>query len=254
MENWLVQQLRFSAFVPAATPDLLNTIWPLISPEPAESEESRPREGFRRMAAPETDSVLEAVVLPGRFDIVKSQATVGEIQPIVHFGEASPQLKAFTDRIHALLDGIGDKAKFFRFALGVVLLRPVASREAAYDDLGKLLPVELDPVNSRDFLYQINHPETFSVDNMSIELNRLSRWSAMRTQHFMLQVMPNAAGEPMPTRAGLAAGENFVRCEIDNSSAAEMAMELPRDSLRPIFSRLIELADVTASGECHAAS
>ena len=187
MENWLVQQLRFSAFVPAATPDLLNTIWPLISSELAESEESRPREGFRRMAAPETDSVLEAVVLPGRFDIVKSQAAMGEIQPIVHFGEASPQLKAFTDRIHSLLDGLGDTVKYYRLALGGILVRPVASREAAYEDLGKLLPVEVDPVNSRDFLYQINHPESFVVGNKSIELNRLSRWSAMRTQRFMLQ-------------------------------------------------------------------
>jgi hypothetical protein len=254
MENWLVQQLRFSAFVPAATPDLLTAIWPLISAEPPESEESRPREGFRRMAAPETDSVLEAVFLPGRFDIVKSQATTGEIQPTVHFGDASPQLRVFADRIYTLLDGIDDKVKFFRLALGVILLRPAASREAAYDDLGKLLPVEIDATTSRDFLYQINHPESFLVGKLSIELNRLSRWSSVRIQHFMLHVVQNLAGEPMPARSGLVAGENFVRCEIDNSSTAEMAEELPRDSLRPILSRLIELADVTAKGECREAS
>ena len=76
----------------------------------------------------------------------------------------------------------------------------------------------------------------------------------MRTQHFMLQVVQNAAGEPMPARAGLAAGENFVRCEIDNSSTAEMTEELPYDSLRPILDRLIELADVTARGERRDAS
>jgi hypothetical protein len=178
---------------------------------------------------------------------------MGEIQPIVHFGDASQQLRAFTDRIHALLDGIGGIVNIYRLALGVILVRPVTSREAAYEDLGKLLPVEVDPVSSRDFLYQINHPEAFVVGNRSIELNRLSRWSAMRTQHFMLQIMPNAAGEPMP-RAGLAAGENFVRCEIDNSSAAEMPEELSRETLRPILSRLIELADITAKGERREAS
>ena len=210
--------------------------------------ESRPREGFRRMASPESDSTLEAVVLPGRFDIVKSQATMAEIQPIVHFGDAAPQLKAFADRIHALLNGIGDKVKLNRLALGVILLRPVISREAAYEILGKLLPVEVDPVNSRDFFYQINHPESISICNKSIELNRLSRWSAIKTQHFMLQVMSDGGSEPIP-RAGLASGECFVRCEIDNSSAADMSGELPVDSLHPIFNRLIELADVTANGE-----
>ena len=46
MENWLVQQLRFSAFVPAATPDLLTAIWPLISSEPAESENHVLGRGF----------------------------------------------------------------------------------------------------------------------------------------------------------------------------------------------------------------
>ena len=66
-------------------------------------------------------------------------------------------------------------------------------------------------------------------------------------------MIPNAAGEPV-SRAGLASGENFVRCEIDNSSAAEMLEELPTDSLRPIFNRLIELADVTANGEHREAS
>jgi hypothetical protein len=249
MENWLVQQLRFSAFVPAATPELLNTIWPLLSAEPAESDESRPREGFRRMAAPETDSMLEVVVMPGRFDIVKSQAAMAEIQPIVHFGEASPQLKAFADRIHVLLDGIGDKVNIFRLALGVILLRPVDSREVAYEYLAKLLNFKVDPINSRDFLYQINYPELFTVGNKPIELNRLSKWSAMRMQHFMLQIAPNAAGEPTPSRAGLAAGENYVRCEIDNSSAAEMSEELSRQSWHPILDKLIELAYVTASGE-----
>ncbi len=248
MEDWFVQQLRFSAFVPAATPDLLNAIWPLISTEAAESDESRPREGFRRMASPESDSILEAIVLPGRFDIVKSSATMAEIQPIVHFGEASPELKAFADRIFALLNGIGDKVKLNRLALGVILLRPVISREAAYGILGQLLPVVVNPANSRDFLYQINHPESISIGNKSIELNRLSRWSAIKTQHFRLQVIANDAGEPVP-RAGLGSEENFVRCEIDNSSAAGLSEELPLDSLHPIFNRLIELADVTANGE-----
>lgn len=249
METWLVQQLRFSAFVPSPSPNLLSTVWPLLSNDSPESDESRPREGFRRMAAPEADSVLEAATLPGRFDIVKSQAASAEIQPIIHFGDAFPQLDAFAERIRSMLNGLGQEINIHRLALGVVLVRPVASREAAYEELGKLLSLELNPATSRDFLYQINHPETFAHGSGSIELNRLSRWSAMRTQRFMLQVTPNAIGQPVSSQTELAAGENFVRCEIDNSSAAEMVDGLSLDSWQLIFNRLIELAHVTASGE-----
>ena len=247
--NWLTHQLRFSAFVPDATPQMLDTIWPLISSEPAESDESRPREGFRRMAAPETDSVLEVVVRPGRFDIIKSPAAMGEIQPVVDFGEAKPQLEAFAIRIHSLLDSIGDKVSLYRLALGVILLRLVPNREAAYEELGKLLPVKVDSVNSLDFLFQINYPQLFSIGNNLFALNRLSRWSAIQTQRFMLQVVPNTVGETMLPRAGLVAGENYVRCEIDNSSAAEMTEEIPSESWWPIFDRLIALAYVTSNGE-----
>lgn len=253
MENWLVQQLRFSAFVPAASPGLLSTIWPLISTDSPESDESRPRDGFRRMAAPDADSVLEAATLPGRFDIIKSQAASAEIQPNIHFGDASTQLEAFAEKIRSMFNGLSEDIQFQRLALGVVLVRPVASREAAYAELGKLLPLEPDPATSRDFLYQINHPEMFAHGSGTIELNRLSRWSAMRAQRFTFQIAhDNATGGPAPSQMGLSSGENFVRCEIDNSSTA--ADVLPRDSWHPIFNRLIELAHITAGGECREAS
>lgn len=255
MREWFVQQLRFSAFSPSATPELLSNIWPLISVNSPESDESRPREGFRRMAAPEGEFVLEIVTQPGRFDIVESAApTLAGIQPIIHFGQAEPQLTAFSTRVHSLFDGLGDSIKLQRLALGIVLVRPVANRETAYQELGKLLSINLDPGRSRDFLFQINYPEVFNYNKGSIELNRLSRWSAMRSQHFMLQVAQNAAGEPVPARTELAVGETFIRCEIDNSSAAENFETLSRDSWQTIFDKLIELAMVTASGEPREAS
>lgn len=251
MKNWLVQRLRFSAFIPDATLDPLSTIWPLISEVPPESDESRPRERLHRMAAPEADSVLEVVSLPGRFDIIKSPDVQAEIQPIVHFGDADSQLSNFVERIHLLLDKLGSTINIHRLALGVVLIRKVDSRKLAYEELGKLLLVNLDPEKSRDFLYQINYPEIFELDSGSIELNRLSRWSAMRTQHFMFA--PNEKGEPIPGRSGLAREETFVRCEIDNSSAAEINDPFSANSMHLILNRLIELANITASGEHHEA-
>lgn len=255
MENWLVQQLRFSAFVQGASPQLLDDIWVLISPDRPETDDSRPREGFRRLAASADDgSMLEVILMPGRFDVLRSPAASAEILPVVHLGDARPRVDSFASQISAMLPSLNIDIQIQRIALGLVLIRPVASREEAYRELQSLLPVDLTPETSRDFLYQINHPETLQVGQDLLELNRLSRWSAMRTQHFMLQFAAAQSGTPVSTHTGLAAGENFVRCEVDNSTAADRVEALPRDGILPIFGRLIELANTTSLGERRAAS
>ncbi len=255
MENWLVQQLRFSAFLQGASPQLLDHIWELISPDRPETDESRPRDGFRRLAASADDgSMLEVILMPGRFDVLRSPGASAEILPVVHLGEARPRVDSFVTQISAMVTGLNIDIQIQRIALGLILIRPVPSREEAYQQLQSLLPVDLNPETSRDFLYQINHPETLQVGQDSFELNRMSRWSAMRTQHFTLQFAPGQSGTPVSTQTGLAAAENFVRCEVDNSSAADRVEALPRGSILPIFGRLVDLAEISSRGERRAAS
>lgn len=257
MENWLVQQLRFSAFVQGASPQLLDNIWELISSDRPETDESRPREGFRRLAASVDDgSMLEVILMPGRFDVLRLPAASAEILPLIHLGDARQRVDSFASLISAMLPRLNIDIQIQRIALGLVLIRPVVSREEAYRELQTLLPVDLNPETSRDFLYQINHPETLQVGQDLLELNRLSRWSAMRTLHFNFTLPLAAAqnGTPISTQTGLAAGENFVRCEVDNSSAADRVEALPRDSILQIFGRLVELANTTSLGERRAAS
>lgn len=255
MKNWLVQQLRFSAFVQGASPQLLDDIWALISADRPETDESRPREGFRRLATSGEDGLmLEAILMPGRFDILQSPAAVAEILPVVHLGEASPRVDSFISQISAMLSHLNVDIQIQRIALGLALIRPTASREESYRELQRLLPVDLNPDTSRDFLYQINHPEPIQVGQELCELNRLSRWSAMRTQHFRFQFTAAPSGASVSTQAGLAVGEDFVRCEVDNSTAADRVEALPRDSLLTILGRLVELANTTSIGERRAAS
>lgn len=255
MENWLIQQLRFSAFVRGASPQSLDDIWALLWTDRPETDESRPREGFRRLATSADDgSMLEVILMPGRFDVLQSPAAAAEILPVVHLGEARPRVDSFVSQISAMLPRLNIDIQIHRIALGLVLIRPVASREEAYRELQSLLPVDLNPETSRDFVYQINHPETLQVGQELLELNRLSRWSAMRTQHFRLQLGAAPSGAPVSTQTGLAAGENFVRCEVDNSTAADRVEALPRDSILPSFGRLVELANTTSMGERRAAS
>lgn len=248
MENWFVQQLRFSAFVQDALRSLVDQVWEAISADPPETDDSRPREGFRRLAISADDgSMLQVILTPGRFDVLQSLAATAEIQPVVHLGKASQRVDSFVRQINAMLPRLNIDIQ--RIALGLVLIRPVASREDAYRELQSLLPVELNPDTSRDFLYQINHPETLQIEQDSLELNRLCKWSAIQTQHFRLQIIAAPSGVPVSTQGDLAAGENFVCCEVDNSTAADRAGALPRDSIQAIFERLVELASTTSMGE-----
>lgn len=255
MKNWLVQQLRFSAFVQGVSPQSLDDIWALISTDKPETDESRPREGFRRLATSADDgSILDLILMPGRFDVLQSPAATAEIQPVVDLGEAGPRVDSFIIQISAMLPGLNTDIQIQRIALGLVLLRPVTSREEAYQQLQSLVPVELNPETSRDFLYQINHPEMLTVRQDLLELNRLSKWSAMRMHRFALQFAVASSGAPVSTQTGLAAAENFVRCEVDNSTSAERVEALPRDSILPILARLVDLANITSMGERRAAS
>jgi len=67
-----------------------------------------------------------------------------------------------------------------RLAFGTELVKPVESHAAAYRKLGTLLPIEIDPEGSSDFLYQINRPRSSLTGIESLRINRLSRWGATK--------------------------------------------------------------------------
>lgn len=249
IKNWQVQQLRFTAFSHDVVPNLTSEIWRLISNDEPETEESRPREGFRRIATTEDSTILEVVTAPGRLDVVKSSVGMAEIQSSIHFGNAEDQIKIFFTKISKKILDISKISKLHRIAVGIVLVQPADSREEAYKKLGKILAIHLDPLKTRDFLYQINYPEKLEINGTSLELNRLGRWSAMKTQHFVFQIGNNANGDTPQSPSQLSKAQDFVRCEIDNSSSAEWQDELPSDWIQKIFDKLIALAETTVEGE-----
>ena len=183
--------------------------------------------------------------MPGRIDVIQSLAATAEILPIVDIGEARPKIASFISQISTVLSGLNTDIQIQRIALGLILIRHVASREDAYRELQSLLPVTLDPETSRDFMYQINHPEQFPIGQDSIELNRLSRWSAMRKQHFMVQF----SAASVSTQTSLTSGETYIRCEVDNSTQADRTEPLPRDNIVTILNQLVTLANKTSVGE-----
>jgi hypothetical protein len=74
---------------------------------------------------------------------------------------------------------VGDD--FQRVAFGLVLVQPVASREAGYE---KLVPymhaVRVDVNQSSDFSYQINRWRRSKGPIAGLDINRLSKWAVQR--------------------------------------------------------------------------
>lgn len=238
LNNWSVQQIRLTLFVANPVAELLSSVWSLVSSEPAETDESRPREGFRRLAGMvDNDKLLEVIQGAGRIDVLWRPIAQTQINPHIFIGDSTQvidQFSAVADRLFNQLE-----VPVYRIALGMHFVRPSKDKVDSYKLLGKLLAIDVDPVGSRDFMYQINYPSSFNLKDESIELNRLMRWSAIEVRHFpqigsLNNVMPET--------------DSFVLCEVDNSSPAEPISGLDKNSLKNLYSKLKDLAYVSLEG------
>lgn len=243
MENWFVQQLRLTVFVLSAPPPL-EEIWRLITQESPDIDESRPKDGFRRLACTLDDVLLELQTSPGRLDLTESPLLTAGISPALHLGDANPRIRAFVQIVDKLIPQLSFDIS--RIALGLVLLRKTSNRMESYKLLQEKLPIELD-ADASEFMYQINHPSSITVTGEEYKLNRMSRWSAAIIQHFALHA-PGAAGQQSGLVPSMVA-ENFVRLEIDNSSPADRTQPIARGNLPTLFQELVSQAHISCKGD-----
>src|SRR5262249_9107031 len=118
-----------------------------------------------------------------------------------------------------------------RLAFGAILKTPVGNREEGYGVLQKFLPsVRLDPAASSDFMYQINRPREVKFGNVSILINRLSRWAVeiVETRHL-------SPGQPL-----MASQEFRCNLELDINTSPDFQGELPQRKVREIFETLVD--------------
>ena len=240
MKDWLALHLRLTMFVSGELS--LDSLWSLISPEPPEVDESRPRESIRRLVVTNDDAQLELQSLPGRIDFIMGSVSVPGVPLAINLGKVDEQLKIFTSFAKAILDGAN--LEITRLAFGLVLHRPVADRTAGYKELSKLTSLQLDPVKSKEFMLQINYPSQFQIDDQQIELNRLTKWSSAVMKRYSLIVNSENVSAVTPTLLD----ENFVLLEIDNSSPMERQDAFSKNSLNAILDKLVELAIESSNG------
>ncbi len=107
--------------------------------------------------------------------------------------------------------------------------------------LNQLLPkVDIDVEHSSDFFYQINRPRLVQFgDQLSIKINRLSKWSvAAVVSHTMTVVANERFQRPSNVVASI---RNYSRAELDLSTDPEV-LELPAAQIEAIWEKLVDLA------------
>lgn len=234
MNNWLVQTLRLTLFTADSAPGITD-LWDALVNEVPEINESRPREGYQRLATAKEEYQVELHAFPGRVDYLLVPPLDGGIPPNINIGPIDARLPNFAKEIESY---INHNLKFdvVRIALGIVVMQPTQSREEAYKFLSKRLDFALDPTKSKEFMLQINYPYIFKrKDGTELELNHLIKWSAARFNRFTLS-------SPHINKVPSVITEDFVRLEIDNSSTAEEVQPYSIGELSEIFDQLVNLA------------
>lgn len=152
----------------------------------------------------------------------------------VEFGEVAPVMDMFVKRFQEVLSAVESKISRIAFAGSVSI--PCRDREEAYGAIASLLAaVKVDVKNSRELVYQINRPVHSSVV-LSLELNRLTKWSTIRVQPLAI----NMGASPGVT--SLEPERHYCDLEFDINTPAEGVEELPAKQLPALAAELANLA------------
>lgn len=240
--RWQVESLRATTFHVRGAYDPESTNWweAVIGDKP-EQVVTRPREGLVQHSGAFEGRQLMLIGRPDRVDwilhgIVSFPGEAMQGLPIL--GPLSDSLESFRKVTEKWLIV---SPEVTRLAFGAVLVRSAADLALAYQELSRFLPsVNLDDIDTPDFLYQINRRRT-SKAPIETRINRISKWSVMQGGTISIGIGPDTG--PM-----LASGSPHLACrlELDINTSAESANPIPRDQTQELFMELVELGSEIA--------
>ena len=244
MTTWNAEHLRLTVF-PLATSNFQPQLWwdDSIKMEP-DAVNSFPKKGTTIISSRHDLGMLELNTELDRVHFRLKPVIENEIPTIEEslVGEFQATLKVFSNFVNSLL--ISKKSPAFsRIAFGATLHNPVDNREQGYEALDKLLPtIKLDPPNTTDFLYQINRPIASSLDIPNLRINRLSKWSVVRSVSSVVTLMSNFSQTSPPSFA--------TRLELDISTDQNYDNQLPQEKLEEIYNELVVLGlEISINGD-----
>ncbi len=250
MPAWKVETLRLTVFTNTVLDVEPIKWWEGVTGDRSESKTIQPRLNSLHEMGRIKDGLcnLSLEVQPSRIDWVFA-AYVS--QPVLQDFPTFAELPRALDLFHEVLDKwIAECPPAQRLAFGMVLIEGTNDKKSSYEELRRFLPaVKLDADNSSDFLYQINRKRASKTGIRNLNINRLSKWSAVKLSGMMLQL---GTAEGQPAAKILQAGKelNGCRVELDINTAPDFEGVLPKESLQPVVKELIELAaEIAATGD-----
>lgn len=243
LNAWYVESLRLTAFPVRGTPLTDISWWTELVGEPAETKTIQPRVGGQTEQGEFLGAKLVNQIQPHRVDWqlqLPDQETQADTFPTV-----GPFLEIVERFVELMLKWLSLETcpELHRLAFGAVLVYPIESRVAGYQQLAAFLPsVKLDLEGSSDFLYQINRVRTSTSKIEGLRINRLSRWSVTALQRVDLSFEKNLD-------MSIAKGKLVHACRLylDINTVPEFRGPLPEKQRGSLFEELVFLAKEIAS-------
>jgi hypothetical protein len=236
--KWLVENLRLTIFTFPEEFSIKKSYWEGLFGGPAENRQENAKTLQISETGPFENLLLTVGSNPIRVDWTLSSNPESERE--WDFPAIGPLERHLSSFQKVMSQWLSNPPKLNRIAFGAVLRLPVSSREEGYKTLSPYLPtITLDPINVRNFLYQVNRPRKSNIMNKpDFLVNRLTRWFVEET---------------IPLRVGISigAGINEVktikkdissscRLDLDLSTSEEFRDELPKTEIQNLFQELVE--------------
>lgn len=241
MTKWAAIRLRYTLFpTDREIVHKSDALWTAISQEPPDQVRLSPRIPHYLASAPYNEGTLALEIIADRLnwhwfaeDSVETSSTEPSLRVL---GDAEEMIGAFSEMLSQWFAS-PDLPIGSRMAFGAELAVPVDNRESGYRVLQEFLPdVTLDPVNSADFLYQINRPRVLLLGNEKIPVNRLTKWSVMRVVQGTVMI----GMSPIIQQASLP--EVYAaRLELDINTGALYQGAFDGEAQAEVFASLIKL-------------
>jgi len=239
LSAWQAESLRLTAFpAEGASPQQLAEWpgWEATLGNPPENSATRERGQLIREDGAFEVNWLSFTRQPARLEWV-FQPSFDPSQETMVLPSLGSFVEVFPPFQEAMVRWLAVAPPLDRLAFGAVLSLPVTQREAAYDILGAMLPVHLDPATSRDFMYQINRPRASASHGVeNLEINRLSKWGCVR---FAIVKMTIAGGAQSLSQSD---PDYCCRLELDINTPAEYPGALPSEGHTGLFRELVGMA------------
>lgn len=239
--DWYAKELRLTAFPIDAIGPARMHFWEALTGSAPNEVRNRPPQQMVSEEGPLLNGWLRVEANSNRIDwrlFPPPGLASGELPAV---GPYDVPERGFRELMRRWL---ADCPSLRRLGYGSELLLPADSRRDACRKLDDLLPaVDVEPENTRDFLYRINRRCASSCGLEEMRINRLSTWSVMQ----IIETSVNISDEGAPRVTRLPNPRDFCRLELDINTIPEFDRELEKSIVPGIFDELVDIGNEIAT-------